>query len=252
MHDAVNRAFFSHPDTVLAYARAATNVGLWRSERMLCEKFISRDAEILELGAGAGRVSLGLAKLGYARLTVTDFASPMVEIAEAVFAETRGVPAEIRARFAVEDATALSFPPASFDAAIFAFNGLQMIPKQARRERALREIARVLRPNGIFVFSGHDRTHAARQAYWTAERARWETGARDPALDDFGDYNHATPQGAMFIHAADPAEIRSALEASGFAVLFSELRSRMGDEPPEVRDFSDDTRFWVAKKTTNL
>ncbi len=248
MDDAVNRAFFSHPDTVLAYARAAANVGLWRSERGLCERFVPRDAEILELGAGAGRVSLGLAKLGYARLTVTDFAPPMVEIAEAVFAETPGVPAEVRARFAVEDATALSFPAESFDAAIFAFNGLQMIPKRARRERAIREIARVLRPGGVFVFTGHDRTHASRRAHWTAERERWENGARDPALDDFGDYNHATPQGAMFIHAAEPEEIRSALEAAGFRVLFSELRSRMGDEPPEVREFSDDTRFWVAEK----
>lgn len=248
MNDDVNRAFFSHPSVVLEYARAAANIGIWNSERELCEKFIARNAEILELGAGAGRVSLGLAKLGYARLTITDFAAPMIEIAKIIFADARDVPAGTDLRFAVEDATKLSFPPESFDAAIFAFNGLQMIPKHTRRERAIAEIARVLRKGGIFIFTGHDRTHAARSAHWRRERESWENNTRDPELDDFGDYNHATPQGVMFIHAAEPAKIRAALQAAGFEILFSELRSRICSESAEVREFSDDTRFWVARK----
>lgn len=244
MDDSVNLAFFSHPETVLEYARAAVNVGLWRSEQELIEKYIPRDAEILELGAGAGRVSLALGKMGFPKLTVTDFAPPMVEIAQAIFEE-----AELHAQFAVEDATQLSFPRERFDAVIFAFNGLQMIPKLERRRQALREIARVLRPGGIFIFTGHDQTHASRQAHWSAERARWENATRDPALDDFGDYNHATPQGAMFIHAAVPAQMRSELESAGFRILFSELRSRICEESAAVHDFSDDTRFWVVTKT---
>lgn len=247
MDDSVNLAFFSHPETVLDYARAAVNVGLWNSERELCEKFIARDAEILELGAGAGRVSLGLVREGYTKISVTDFAPPMVEIAQAIF-EDSAVAGNGEIRFAVEDATQLSFPPERFDAVVFAFNGLQMIPKQARRERAIREIFRVLRPGGIFIFTGHDRTHALRREHWDAERSRWENNERDPALDDFGDYNHATPQGAMFIHAAVPERMREILETAGFQIEFSELRSRFSDEPPAVLDFSDDTRFWVVRK----
>lgn len=247
MDDAVNLAFFSQPEIVLDYARAAVNVGLWNSERALCEKFIARDAEILELGAGAGRVSLALAREGYSKITVTDFAPPMVEIAQTIF-EDSGVAKDAGLRFAVEDATQLSFPGESFDAVIFAFNGLQMIPKQARREQAIREIFRVLRPDGIFIFTGHDQTHASRRDHWDAERSRWENNERDPALDDFGDYNHATPHGAMFIHAAVPEQMRKILEVSGFRIEFSELRSRFADEPPAVLDFSDDTRFWVIRK----
>lgn len=243
MDDSVNLAFFSHPATVLEYARAAANVGLWRSEQILIEKFIPAEAEILELGAGAGRVALALGKMNFRRLTVTDFAPPMVEIAQAIFEES-GIPAQ----FAVEDATQLSFPRERFDAVIFAFNGLQMIPKIARRRQALREIARVLRPGGIFLFTGHDQTHASRQAHWAIERSRWESATRDPALDDFGDYNHATPQGAMFIHAAVPACVQADLENAGFRVLFSELRSRICEESADVHEFSDDTRFWVCQK----
>ena len=243
MRPSVNLDYFSHPEIVLAYARAAVNVGLWESEKILFARFIPKDAEILELGCGAGRVALGLARLGRGKITATDFAPPMVETAREVCARERE-----KIRFAVADASALEFPDASFDAVVFAFNGLQMIPRRERRERALREIFRVLRPGGIFIFTGHDRGVPARRAHWEQEKARWENRSRDPELDDFGDWNHSTPQGAMFIHAAEPEEIRSALEAAGFRVLFSELRSRMGEEPPEVREFSDDTRFWVAEK----
>lgn len=243
MDDSVNLAFFSHPETVLEYARAAANIGLWNSEKTLIEKFIPRNSEILELGAGAGRVSLALARNGFSYLTVTDFAPPMVEIAQAIFEDFH-----VPAKFAVEDATQLSFPQRNFDAAIFAFNGLQMIPKASRRRQAIGEIFRILRPGGIFIFTGHDQTHASRKTHWQAERERWKNETRDPALDDFGDYNHATPQGAMFIHAAVPAEMRHWLESAGFEILFSELRSRICEEPAEVHAFSDDTRFWVCRK----
>ena len=247
MDDSVNLAFFSHPENVLDYARAAINVGLWESEKTLFERFVARGATILELGAGAGRVSLGLARSGYSQITVTDFAPPMVEIAQAIFEDTTPNP-EGHFRFAVEDATQLSFPAESFDAVIFAFNGLQMVPKRERRACAIREAFRVLKPGGVFIFTGHDRTHASRREHWEAERSRWENNERDPELDDFGDYNHATDRGAMFIHAAVPEAMRETLEAAGFRVEFSELRSRFADEPPAVIDFSDDTRFWVARK----
>ena len=52
----------------------------------------------------------------------------------------------------------------------------------------------------------------------------------------------------MFIHSADAAELRAALERAGFDVLFSEMRSRIAPEPETVRAFSDDTRFWVLRR----
>ena len=123
-----------------------------------------------------------------------------------------------------------------------------MIPRRERRERALREIRRVLRPDGVFIFTGHDRGAPARRAHWEQEKTRWENCSRDPALDDFGDWNHATPAGRMFIHSADAAELRAVLERAGFDVLFSEMRSRIAPEPETVRAFSDDTRFWVLRR----
>jgi SAM-dependent methyltransferase len=49
-----------------------------------------------------------------------------------------------------QDATAMSFPSASFDAAL-SFTMLHHVPSKELQDRLLSEIARVLRPGGIFA-----------------------------------------------------------------------------------------------------
>ena len=134
-------------------------------------------------------------------------------------------------RCEVADATALPYTAGAFGAAIFAFNGLLMIPGPGRREAAMREIARVLRPGGIFVFSGHDRT-ATRAEHWRAATCRWEAGEREPGVDRLGDTLYDTPQGRVFIHSAAEEELVAELAVAGLDLVFSEMRSRLADEPP--------------------
>ena len=43
------------------YARAVDEVGLWNSERAMVSKYFNPDDAILELGCGAGRISINLA-----------------------------------------------------------------------------------------------------------------------------------------------------------------------------------------------
>jgi SAM-dependent methyltransferase len=54
------------------------------------------------------------------------------------------------------DACALPFGDRSFDAVIFAFNGLDMIAPEPARLTALSECERVLRPGGYLIFSSHN------------------------------------------------------------------------------------------------
>lgn len=241
-----NRAYFSHPETVLEYARAALRVGLWRSEAMLIERHIPREARVLELGCGAGRVAAGMAKAGWSRLLATDFSPAMVEAASAVMAMA-GV--EERVRCETADATALPYAEESFGAVVFAFNGLLMIPGAGRRRAALHEIARVLAPGGVFLFSGHDRA-STRLEHWAQERRRAESGALDPEKEVVGDTLYDTPQGRVFIHSADEDSLAQDLRHAGLELVFSAMRSSLADEPREVREFSDDTRLRVARKAT--
>lgn len=70
---------FNDASVALHYTRAAHQLGLWASERLLIERWLpDRAAPLLEVGCGAGRVVLGLWDLGYHCLTAVDFAEELL------------------------------------------------------------------------------------------------------------------------------------------------------------------------------
>ena len=82
------RADFNDPVAVVHYARAADQLGLWKSERLLIERFFpDKTARLVEAGCGAGRVTLGIWALGYRQLVAFDFAEELVDQARALAEE---------------------------------------------------------------------------------------------------------------------------------------------------------------------
>lgn len=222
------------PRTALRYARAAWNVGLWASERLLAERYLGRNVPLLDLGCGGGRIALGLWREGWSDLTPIDTSPEMVGLADGVFAQA-GCP--LRARLA--DARDMPFADGAFGGAIFGFNGLMCIPRREERARALAEIRRVLRAGSALLLTGHDRRHGAGAAHWRT--------ATTPPGGELGDGWHETDSTPVFLHASTEEEARAELSAAGFEVIFTAMRSELADEPPEVRAFSDDTRWFVAR-----
>jgi SAM-dependent methyltransferase len=98
-------------------------------------------SDILEVGPGPG-ASTDLLHTRVARLTCVE--------ADHRFAE------KLRRRLGqsvcvmCEDAMAMSLPDASFDGAV-CFTMLHHVPSVAKQDRLLREVARVLRPGGLFA-----------------------------------------------------------------------------------------------------
>ena len=59
------------------YEEATRRVGMWASEELVFRQtFPDREASLLELGCGTGRICLSLWMSGYGNLTATDFSKP--------------------------------------------------------------------------------------------------------------------------------------------------------------------------------
>lgn len=236
--------YFSNSPVLDHYQEATEQVGLWNSERMVFSKtFSDPDLKLLEIGCGAGRISFGLWKKGYSNLTATDFSKAMVKRSRILNQKFK---TEIS--FQVEDATDLSFGDNSFDGAIFGFNGLMQIPGRENRFQAMREIQRVLNPGSYFVFTTHDQAMPKWKKFWANERKKWKKGQQNPELLEFGDRFEETPRGKLFIHVPDVGDIRSDLMAAGFSVERDIVKSKICEESKLVNQYSDDCRFWIARK----
>jgi SAM-dependent methyltransferase len=250
------QADFNDPSVVMHYTRAAHQLGLWASERLLIERWLpDRTAPLLEVGCGAGRVSLGLWDLGYRCLIAADFAEELLEPARRLAA----LRAADAIRFVHADAKELprchllSDKPeaAGFVGALFLFNGLMQIPGRESRRQALRAIRAVCRPGAQFLFTTHDREDEPRdQAHWAAEADRWARGEQDPRLVEFGDrYFRNDHGGHTFMHLPTQAEVREDLAATGWIRQFDAMRRTLAPESRAVREFSDECRFWVARRS---
>lgn len=244
------RADFNDLTAVVHYTRAAHELGLWASERILIARFFpDKGARLLEAGCGAGRVAVALWELGYRHLHAFDFAEELLAQAQSLAIERKAGVTLFHA-----DATRLAqnptLPAAPFDGVLFMFNGLMQIPLRRNRRRALRQLAAVCRPGAPFLFTTHDRNSSpAEQALWRLEAARWAKGKQDPILREFGDrYFEEEGTGRTFMHLPDRAEILADLAATGWTHHYDTMRRDVASESRAVRDFSDDCRFWVAHK----
>jgi len=244
------RADFNDLPSVIHYTRAAHELGLWQSERLLIERFFpDRAAPLLEAGCGAGRVTLGLWALGYRNLTAFDFAQELVDQAISLAAERNagGI------GFLVADATALGtchvLRDKSFGGALFMFNGLMQIPGREHRRAALRQLHRACAPGAPLLFTTHDRDWSeVERARWRTETERWIRAEQDPRLVEFGDRYFEDDAGRTFMHLPDRREILEDLAATGWRPTFDAMRSEVARESRAVREFSDECRFWAARR----
>lgn len=242
---------FNDVRAVVHYTKAAHGIGLWESERILIERFFpDKTAALLEAGCGAGRVSVALAEAGYQHLHAFDFAEELLAQAQSLVLER-----EVEVTLFHADATRVAKHPVvqgqHFDGALFMFNGLMQIPLRRNRRRALRNLATLCRPGAPLLFTTHDRNDSAvERALWRLEAMRWAKGKQDPILREFGDrYYEEDGVGRTFMHLPVREEILADLKATGWTHEFDEMRRRISAEPRKVRDFSDECRFWVARRT---
>ncbi len=239
------RGYFKDSRTVAHYVKAVANIGLWESEKRIFENWLDRDDRILDLGCGAGRIAFGLRDIGFGQVEGADFSEEMVVEAREI-AEHFGASIP----FCREDATCLSYGEEAFGAVVFGFNGLMQIPGRTARRAALSEVFRILKPGGCFVFTTLDRDDRLYRVVFKDGANYDHDVERNPNLIEEGDRHFSTEHGTTFMHVPRRADVAEDLEAAGWLLLDDKMRSEIARERTEVSEFSEDCRFWIARKPT--
>lgn len=120
-------------------------------ELIVFEKYnsIISQANLLDIGIGGGRTTNYLLNK-CKNYTGIDYSQGFVDVCKLKF---KG------AKILLQDARNLSsFNDNTFDFVNFSFNGIDYVDL-AGREKILSEINRVLKPNGLFFFSTHNKSH---------------------------------------------------------------------------------------------
>lgn len=210
-----NRALYSREDVVATYAAASY---LTPCEEALFKEFIGPGKRILDLGVGGGRTSPHLAASALEYIG-SDYSQAMVE------ASRRNHPG---LRFELVDAANLSqFDDGAFDAVVFSFNGLGNLPTHDARRSCHREVQRVLKPGGVWIFSLH---HAGSLLLRPRRSLRGIAGAfiksvprvieRLPSRAFWNglDYIRSSTHGGMWVLLARPDRVRAEVAMQGFTV----------------------------------
>ena len=116
----------------------------WQGPEVAAEifaKYVSKDAKILDAGAGTGLVGIFLAKKGYSNIVAMDLSTGMLEEAK-----KKNVYREFHQMVMGEK---LDFPTGSFDSTI----SIGVLTVGHAPASSLDELVRVTRPGGYIVFS---------------------------------------------------------------------------------------------------
>jgi ubiquinone/menaquinone biosynthesis C-methylase UbiE len=130
-------------------------------EILLFENFLRSGMAILDLGVGGGRTTPYLSGIA-SRYVGVDYAQEMIASCQSKFPGLE---------FLVADAADLSaFEDSTFDAVVMAFNGMDYVIPDESRFRSLREIHRVVKQDGILIFSSHNPRAILVRPSWSAKR----------------------------------------------------------------------------------
>ena len=217
--------------------------GLWKSEEILIRKYFKQKSSVIDIGCGTGRTTIPLYKMGY-NITGIDFSHKMIENAIKIAGNL-----ELRISYKIGNATDLNFSSDSFDNALFSFNGWTQIPFREKRIQALREIYRILKPGGYFIFTINSRYVFGKYFYlwlkqWLKIKILKKMGFKINEYE-FGDiFFEDQGRSKQYIHIPGIREVKKVISSTNFKLMHYQKANNISN----IDNLDDSLIFFVCIK----
>lgn len=180
--------------------------------RLLRERFVE-PGPLIDLGCGAGRLSVEFARRGFS-VTSVDLSQPMLRKVAAK-ADHESLPIQtVRANLCRLGC----FPDGVFSYALAMFSTFGMIRGRESRRKGISEAGRILRPGGTLALHAHNiwlNLHDSQGRVWLREQL-WKRLRRQEGVGDRTMTYRGIP--TMTVHLYRWAELRADLSLAGFRI----------------------------------
>ena len=210
---------YLQPEELVEWSRMVEE-GLTLYEKYYIEKYLPSRSLLLNVGCGGGRESISLAEIGYKMIGI-DLVYPMVQQAH-----QNAVNRNLDIKYSTMNALSLGFRENTFTGVVMLGQVLAFIPYKRNRISALKEIGRVLKPNGRLILTTHSRNchikyelyflviNTIRKIFNTLGIDTLETGDRFAST-----VGKAKSDGKHFLHMYSMEEAIEDLSSAGFEIL---------------------------------
>lgn len=224
---------YNENDTIELYDEFRDEIGLLEIEKYLLQKYVKYEDVLFEIGCGTGRASFGTYEIGYHKLHAIDLSSGMIERCNEINQLKK-----YEILFSVCDA--ISYSGEMYDACVFWFNGLMVIPGRQNRRQCVCNVAKYLKKDGYFIFTT---PNLPLDYDWDIEKKQI-IKSEYVYVPEYGDRIY---DGKYYIHFPQKSEIEE-LCCNKFAIVEEGICDDCIKQTGRGKYLTWNEKYWVLKK----
>lgn len=223
---------------IVDYYSDFVSAGLFRYEEQLIKKYFIPGGKTLDIGCGAGRVTIPLYNSGYPIIGM-DYSEEMIKSARALNSSID---------YRMGNILSTNFNSCEFYNIIFSFNGLMLFGTYDDRLKAVKEIHRIIKNDGVFIFTTPYLDNKVMKPYWAEKAETLGIDVNNMSWDqqlELGEEQLKDYDNDFYLHVPFIHEVKRLMDDSDMDMLFGARRlDYSGLE--KMEDELDDNYLWVA------